>query len=45
MHCSLVDSLVWVYPDSEIEAHPCSLIKVDVACGAAAAVTILMKAL
>lgn len=43
MRCSLIDSLVWVYPDSEIGARSCSQIKVDVARGATVAVNVLMK--
>jgi len=43
MRCSLVDSLVWVYPDSELGPSPCARIGLDVARGATAAATILLK--
>ncbi len=43
MRCCLVDSLVWVYPDSETGARPCSRMQIDVARGATAAVTVLMN--
>ena len=43
MRSSLIDSLVWVYPDSAIGDQPCTRIGVDVARGATAAVTILIQ--
>ena len=43
MRCSLQDSLVWLYSDSEVGARPCSTIALDVARGGTAAVTILVN--
>ena len=42
MRCSLIDSLAWVYPDSEPGRAPCHCHKIDVARGGTAAVTILI---
>ncbi|MFH1022994.1 MAG: DUF4091 domain-containing protein [Planctomycetota bacterium] len=43
MRCGLVDSLMWVYPDSKIGDRPCVCHEIDVARGGTAAVTILIK--
>jgi len=43
MRCSLRDSLVWLYPDSETGPHPCRSTVLDVARGGTAAVTILVN--
>jgi len=43
MRCSLLDPLVWAYPDSEPGARPCARFAVDVARGGTAAVTVLLK--
>jgi len=43
MRCSLIDSLTWVYPDSEIGHDPCRCHEIDVARGGTVAVTILIK--
>ncbi|MBU4201287.1 MAG: DUF4091 domain-containing protein [Verrucomicrobia bacterium] len=43
MRCRLIDSLIWVYPDSKVDCDPCLYHEIDVARGGTAAVTILMK--
>ncbi len=43
MRCSLIDSLTWVYPDSEIGSKPCLSQNIDVARGGTLAVTVLVK--
>jgi hypothetical protein len=45
MRCGLVDSLVWVYPDSELGARPCLRSALHVARGGTATVTVLLKEL
>jgi hypothetical protein len=44
MRCSLVDSLVWIYPDSEIGRKPRLGHALDVARGGTAAVAIILNA-
>lgn len=43
MRCGLVDSLEWVFPDSEICGQPCSEMVIDVPRAGTAAITILIK--
>ncbi len=43
MRCSLHDSLVWLYPDSEIGARTRTKVALDVARGGIAAVTVLVN--
>jgi hypothetical protein len=43
MRCCLVDSLTWVYPDSDTGTPPCLRITHDVARGATAAAALLLK--
>ena len=43
MRCSFHDSLVWLYPDSEIGARPCTRVALDVARGGIAAITVLVN--
>ena len=42
MRCSLIDALVWAYPDSEVPAAPCLRLEAHVARGGTAAAVILM---
>lgn len=43
MRCSLVDPLMWVYPDSDGGGTPCHRLELDVARGGTAAATLLMN--